>query len=309
VRAALISEVGAAPAVVERDEPAGDLIVEVTAAPVNPVDLSIAAGTFYAGPPSAIPYVPGVEGVGRTADGTRMWFETGAGYLGDGSMAERAAVHPDRAVELPAGVDDALAGCLGVAGIAAWVPLAHRARVEEGETVLILGATGAVGQIGVQAAKLLGAGRVIAAGRDPERLEAAQALGADALVRLPATADDLREAAGGEIDVVLDPLWGEHAATATEAMAIGGRLVVLGQSGGQRSTLDAGVVRGRALQVLGHSNGVTPPDVKHAALKTMFEHAAAGRLTVDHERIPLDRVAEAWERQSSSPHVKLILVP
>lgn len=309
MRAALISEVGAAPDVVERDEPVGDVVVDVTAAPVNPVDLSIAAGTFYAGPPLVVPYVPGVEGVGRTAEGARVWFETAAGFLGDGSMAERAAVDPSRMVELSEDVDDALAGCLGVAGIAAWVPLAHRASVQEGETVLILGATGVVGQIGVQAAKLLGAGRVIAAGRDPERLEATRALGADEVVRLPATADDLCEAAGGQIDVVLDPLWGEHAATATEAMAIGGRLVVLGQSGGQQATLDAGVVRGRALQVLGHANGVTPPDVKHAALRTMCEHAAAGRLTVEHERIPLDRVAEAWDRQAASPHVKLILVP
>lgn len=294
------------PELVERDEPAGDLVVEVTAAPLNPVDLSIAAGTFYAGPPIVVPYVPGVEGVGRTADGGRFWFETGAGFLGDGSMAEHAAVDPSRAVELPADVDDALAGCLGVAGIAAWVPLAERARVQEGETVLILGATGVVGQIGVQAAKLLGAGRVVAAGRDAEKLSR---LDADAVVQLPATADELREAADGLIDVVLDPLWGEHAATATEAMNMNGRLVMVGQSAGQQATFDAGIVRGRALQIIGHANGVTPADVKQSALRTMCEHAAAGRLKVEYERIPLDRVAEAWERQASSPHVKLILVP
>src|SRR5688500_7953184 len=191
MRAALIREVGAVPEVVEREEPQGELVVEVTAAPVNPVDLSIAAGRFYAGPPLVVPYVPGVEGVGRTPEGARVWFETGAGFIGDGSMAEHAAVDPGRMIELPDGVDDALAGCLGVAGIAAWVPLAHRARVEAGETVLILGATGIVGQIGVQAARLLGAGRVIAAGRDADKLAT---LDADAVVQLPATADALREA-------------------------------------------------------------------------------------------------------------------
>ena len=305
MRAALIREVGAEPVVVDRDEPQGELVVDVTAAPVNPVDLSIAAGRFYAGPPNA-PYVPGVEGVGRTADGRRLWFETGAGYLGDGAMAERAPVHTDRAVELPEGVDDAVAGCLGVAGIAAWVPLAHRAKVQEGETVLILGATGAVGQIGVQAARLLGAGRVVAAGRDGERLAA---LDADAVVQLPTTADALREAAGGLIDVVLDPLWGEHAATATEAMNIDGRLVMVGQTAGQEATFDAGIVRGRALKILGHANGVTPADVKEASLHAMCDHAAEGRLTVEYEEIPLERAPEAWERQASSPHVKLILVP
>jgi NADPH2:quinone reductase len=306
MRAAVIPEPGSPPHLVtDHPEPQGELVVDVTAAPLNPVDVSIASGRFYAGPPNA-PYVPGVEGVGRTSDGARVWFETGAGYLGDGSMAERATVHPDRAVELPDGVSDAVAGCLGVAGIAAWVPLAHRAGVEEGETVLILGATGVVGQIGVQAAKLLGAGRVIAAGRDAEKLAK---LDADATVQLPATPDELSEAAGGPIDVVLDPLWGEHAATATEAMNVNGRLVILGQSASQQATFDAGVVRGKALQILGHANAMTPPEVKYTAFRAMCDHAAAGELKVEYEEVPLDDVADAWERQASSPHVKLILVP
>ena len=306
MRAALIRAAGSSPELVaDHGEPEGDVVVDITAAPLNPVDLSIASGRFYAGPPNA-PYVPGVEGVGHTGDGARLWFETGAGYAGDGSMAERAVVRPEMAVELPDGVDDALAGCLGVAGIAAWVPLANRARVQGGETVLVLGATGVVGQIGVQAARVLGAGRVIAAGRDPERLERVEA---DAHVRLPATAEELREAVGGGIDVVLDPLWGEHAAAATEAMNANGRLVVLGQSAGAEATLDSGVVRGKALQVLGHANALTPPEVKHAAYRAMCDHAAAGRLKVEYEELPLDDVAQAWERQAASPHVKLILVP
>ena len=306
MRAALIREPGASPALVaDHPEPSGEVVVDVTAAPLNPVDLSIAAGRFYAGPPST-PYVPGVEGVGRAGDGRRFWFETGAGYMGDGAMAERAAVDESRAVELPEGVEDVVAGCLGVAGIAAWVPLEHRAKVQRGETVLVLGATGVVGRIGVQAAKLLGAGRVVAAGRDAEALSE---LRADATVRLPATADELQQAADGPIDVVLDPLWGEHAAAATEAMNVNGRLVVLGQSAGPQATLASGVVRGKALQVLGHANALTPAEVKYGAFRTMCEHAAAGRLTVKYEEVPLDRVAEAWERQASSPHVKLILVP
>ena len=286
-------------------EPQGELVVQITAAPLNPVDLSMAAGRFYAGPPNA-PYVPGIEGVGRTEGGTRVWFETGAGYIGDGSMAERAAVAPERMVEVPDGVGDAAAGCLGVAGIAAWVPLANRACVDVGETVLVLGATGVVGQIAVQAAKLLGAGKVIAAGRNAEKLAA---LDVDARVQLPTSADELREAAGGPIDVVIDPLWGEHAPVATEAMNVNGRLVMLGQSAGQEATLDAGVVRGKALRILGHGNAVTPPDVKHAAFRAMCDHAAAGELEVEYEELALDQIGDAWERQASSPHVKLVLVP
>ena len=306
MRAALIREAGSPPELVgDHAEPQGDIVVDVTAAPLNPVDLSIASGRFYAGPPNT-PYGPGVEGVGRTKEGTRYWFETGAGYLGDGAMAERAAVRPDAGIELPDDLDDATAGCLGVAGLAAWVPLAHRARVEEGETVLVLGATGAVGEIAVQAAKLLGAGRVIAAGRDVAKLARVDA---DERVQLPTSADELREAADGLIDVVIDPLWGEHTAPATEAMNVNGRLVVLGQSAGQQATLDAGVVRGKALRILGHANAATPPDVKRESFEAMCQHAAAGRLKVAYEEVPLDDVVDAWERQAASPHVKLILVP
>lgn len=306
MRAALIREPGTGPELVnDHPEPHGEIVVEVTAAPLNPVDLSIASGKFYAGPPNT-PYVPGVEGVGRTKNGGRVWFETGAGFLGDGSMAERAAVAPERMVGLPDGIDDALAGCFGVAGIAAWVPLTYRACLEEGETVLVLGATGVVGQIAVQAARILGAGRVIAAGRDAEKL---RQLDADATVQLPAGAEALQEAAGGLIDVVIDPLWGDHATTATEAMNVNGRLVMLGQSAGQQATFDAGVVRGRALKILGHSNATVPPEVKEGALKAMCDHAVKGRLKVEYEEVPLDQVAAAWERQANSPHVKLVLVP
>jgi NADPH:quinone reductase len=84
---------------------------------------------------------------------------------------------------------------------------------------------------------------------------------------------------------------------------------VLGQSASQQSTLDAGVVRGKGLRILGHSNATTPPDVRRDAFGAMCEHAAAGRLKVEYEELPLDGVADAWERQASSPHVKLILVP
>jgi NADPH2:quinone reductase len=84
---------------------------------------------------------------------------------------------------------------------------------------------------------------------------------------------------------------------------------VLGQSAGHEATLDSGIVRGKALQILGHANALTPPDLKQAAFRAMCDHAAAGRLTVEYEELPLDDVAEAWERQASSPHVKLILVP
>jgi NADPH:quinone reductase len=324
VRAALVERLGEAPVVRELAEPeprAGELLLEIAAAPLNPIDLSMASGRFYAGAPET-PYVPGVEGLGRVLSGegiepgTRVYVESGGGRGGPGSCAERVAVERAAAIEVPEGADDALAACLGVAGLAAWLPLEWRARLQEGESVLVLGASGAVGQLAVQAARLLGAGRIVAAARDAEGLERARALGADATVDLSASGsgDELGETLSGSagsdgFHVVLDPLWGEPAAAAAKASTTGGRIVQLGQSAGAEATLASATVRGRALSILGYSNFLVPAEVRADALRRVLEHAAAGRLTVEREEVPLAEVDTAWQRQAAHPHRKLVLRP
>ena len=176
----------------------------------------------------------------------------------------------------------------------------------------MLGAGGVVGQVAVQAAKLLGAGRVVAAARSEERLDRALQQGADATVQIGAV-DDLatafREAGGGGVDVVVDPVWGEPAVAALDAMNVRGRLVQLGQSAGATGVVPSALVRGKTLDVLGMTIFAVPPEDKRAAYETMAEHANAGRLEVEVERIPLDGVADAWKRQTSSPGVKLVVEP
>ena len=324
MRAALVERLGEPPEVRELDEPEprpGELLVEVAAAPLNPIDLSIASGGFYGGAPET-PYVPGVEGLGRVLSGegldpgTRVYVESGGGRGGPGSYAERVAVERAAAIVVAEGADDALAACLGVAGLAAWLPLEWRACVQEGESVLVLGASGAVGQLAVQAAQLLGAGRIVAAARDAEGLERARALGADATVDLsaPRDGDELAETLSGSVggegfDVVLDPLWGEPAVAAAKASATGARMVQLGQSAGAEATLASATVRGRALSILGYSNFLAPAEVRADALRRMIEHAATGRLTVEREELPLAEVETAWRRQAGPPHRKLVLRP
>ena len=123
-----------------------------------------------------------------------MWAGGGGiGVARDGALAERAAVLEATLAPVPDRADPELAVALGVAGIAGWLPLAWRAPVREGETVLILGATGTAGLIAVQAARLLGAGRIVAAGRNVERLERAAAVGADETVRIADARDVRRE--------------------------------------------------------------------------------------------------------------------
>lgn len=315
MRAAVLHEYGT-PAYGEFEEPVagdGEVVVEVSAAALNPVDVRKAAGTYFAGRPP-LPSVAGIEGAGRVAgDGRRVYFEATVAPFG--SMAERALVPREALFELPDGIGDELAAGLGIAGIAGWLPLAWRARLQPGETVLVLGATGAVGQVAVQAAKLLGAGRVVAAGRDAAGLaRASSELGADATVDLAATpadalTDAFREAAGGDVDVVVDPLWGEPAAAAIEALAVGGRLVQLGQSAGAEVTLPSASIRGRQLEILGYLNFLVPADERWAAYRALVEHAVAGRLQLEIERVPLEDVAQAWEHIMRSPGHKLVLVP
>ena len=312
MKAALIRDVGATAEVGEVAEPSGET-VEVLAAPINPIDLAVSRGILATGHPE-LPYVPGCEGVGRTADGRVVWISGGSlGRTANGAMAERAALGDAHAIEVPEGVDPALAGALGIAGLAGWLPLAWRAPLTGGENVLVLGATGSVGLVAVQTAKLLGAGRVVAAGRSAAGLERAAALGADATLRLDEH-DDLvaafKEAFGGEgPNYVFDPLWGEPAAAAVQAAVPGATIVNLGQSAGATSELSSAAVRFKSLSILGHTNFAAPLDDLADHYRRLVGHALAGEIRLDVERVPLDAVADAWRRQAEGAGTKLVVVP
>src|SRR5271155_2051774 len=182
MRAAVLQAYGV-PSPDQFEEPSAGLdqaVVEVLAAGLNPVDVAICAGRFYAGKPP-LPSVAGREGVGML-DGKRVYFD--APIAPFGSMAERALVDPSSTYPVPDGLDEGVAVALGISGLAAWLALTWRAELQPGEHVLVLGASGVLGQIAVQAAKLLGAARVVAAARSAEGLERCLALGADAAVGL-----------------------------------------------------------------------------------------------------------------------------
>jgi NADPH2:quinone reductase len=228
-------------------------------------------------------------------------------------MAARAAVGESPAIEVPAGADPALAAALGIAGLAGWLPFAWRAPLRGGENVLVLGATGSVGLVAVQSAKLLGASRVVAAGRSAAGLERAAALGADAIVRLDQT-DDLvtafKDAFGGDgPSYVFDPLWGPPAAAAVQAAAPWATIVNLGQSAGATSELASAAVRFKSLSILGHTNFAVPADQLADHYGRLVRHAVAGEIQLEVERVPLDSVADAWRRQAEGAGTKLVLVP
>jgi NADPH:quinone reductase len=320
VRAALIREIEGLPEPAEIDAPERDegrALVEIHAVPLNPIDIALASGKHYLGPPKT-PYVPGSEGVGTVVEadslepGTRVYVsDDGLGGRGrDGTLAELATVLEAEALGLPDEISDDLAAACGTAGLAGWLPVCWRAGVGAADRVLVLGGTGTVGLAAVQAARLKGVERIVAAGRRPAGLEAAKEVGADAVVHLdePELAAAFKEACGGEgPTVVIDPLWGEPLAAALDAAAPGARVVQVGQSAGPTATLASGVVRGKQLEIYGYSNFVVPPEVRRGAYAELVAHAAAGEISFPIEDYPLDRVAEAWKRQSDGPGAKLVV--
>jgi NADPH:quinone reductase len=312
MRAAVLHEYGGSPRVEHHPVPlaSGDLrVLEVVAAGLNPVDLAVGSGSFYAGAPTP-PYVVGREGVGREADGSLFYFDCPVAPFG--AAAEQALVHPDCCFPLPSGIDPALAICCGIAGMAAWLSLEWRAQLAPGEAVLVLGASGVVGQIAVQAARLLGAGTVVAVSRVREAQSDLKALGADDVVTLDASTDlpeALRRSVPEGVDVVIDPVWSESAVAALECLAVGGRLVQLGAASGPAATIPASLLRSHLLSVLGHSNVLAPRELKRAAYGRMIDHVVAGELTARIARVPLEAADEAWARQRSSQGLKLVLVP
>lgn len=325
MRAATLSAYAAPPAVEERPDPLPPasehgVLVAVTGAPITPLDILCSTGTSYFGPPS-LPYVPGVQGVGIVRSGPeelrgrRVWFPTTAGmHPGDGSLAQLCVADAADVVPLPDGVDDALAAALGLSAVAAWEVLSARASLADGEQVLVLGAGGTVGQVAVQAARLLGARRVVAVCRPGAGTERASRAGADAVVslRLGEEVADLAERVrlecDGPVDVVVDPVAGVPASAAAMLLAPGGRLVNLGSSAGPVLTVDSATLRSRSAAVLGYTNTSLSPHRRAATLGTVLRHAAARELTVDHVSVPLADVSTAWADVAASVATARVVV-
>jgi len=339
VRAAIVEALGRPPAPADVPEPqrrAGEALVRIRAAALNPVELHIWNGHFFDGRPQP-PYVIGLEGIGvveegeRLSPGTRVRVEfVHPGYGRDGAVAEYAVApeEPDasdrasQASVAPIGdeLDDTAAAALGVPVFTALMCL-ERAEAAgaslDGAHVLVTGATGAVGLVAVQLAKLMGAARVVAAGRNRERLERALSLGADATVELGdglgvgQLRDRFSDAAAGRLDVALDPLWGEPARAAIDALTRDGVYVSFGQAASPVAELSGIPLRNRRVTVVGHSGAWATPQERQAALARAHELAnnSGSHLTLDTEELALEEIGDAWERLSTSAGRRLVVKP
>lgn len=282
----------------------GEALIRVRAAGLHPIVKALASGAHYAGK-GEVPMIPGIDGVGELEDGSCVFFAFARAPYG--TMCERTVALPARCLPLPAGLDDVQAAAIANPGMSAWLSVKERAGLKPGETILILGATGVAGRIAIQSARHLGAGRIIAAGRNVEGLRET-GLHVDSVIALGQPEDEVRKAfaeeAAAGIDVVIDYLWGRPtelfleglARSFNPARARATRLVEVGESAGKTIALPGATLRSVDLHIVGSGFGSVPLDQVLAAIPGLFEMAAAGALKIDVEPVPLSAVEEAWTR-------------
>ena len=301
MKAAIVREAGKLPVYAEFEEPhaaSGESVIEVAAAPLSHVTKARASGTHYSAS-AAFPFVAGLDGVGRRADGGRVYFFMPRAPFG--SMAARTAVNASHCVPLPDDIDDVTAAAIAIPAMSSWAALKERAKFVAGESVLINGATGTSGRLAVRIARHLGAGRIVATGRARDALAALSSLGADATVALQQ--DDAAMARAfvhefeGGVDIVLDYLWGPSAESLLIAAAKVGkplRFVQIGSIGGAAIPVPAHTLRSFPLDIMGSGIGSVPMPRIHNALGEVLRAASAAGLTTAAKTVPLADVEKHW---------------
>jgi NADPH:quinone reductase-like Zn-dependent oxidoreductase len=292
-----------------------EALVDVLAVGLHPRVRSSATGKHYTST-GTLPMIPGIDGVGRLPGGQRVYFTATDDTWG--TMAERALVDVRRTVPLPENVDVAKVAAAMNPAMSSWVALRRRVPLRPGQSVLVLGATGNAGAMAVQVAKRLGAGLVVGAGRNPERLAELAAIGADEVVELTedtaVTAERLAKAAA-EVDIVIDYLWGEPAASAMMAllMARADRSramdwVQIGSVAGPTIELPSVLLRSANLRLQGNGQGAVSTAGYVAELPSLVEQIDAGAIAVRAREVPLADVETAWS-EPEAPGVRTVLTP
>jgi len=285
-----------------------DEFIAVTASALSHVTKSRTSGSHYTSPGS-LPAVVGIDGVGRTEDGRRVYFVMPQEPFG--GMAEKVALRREQCIPIPSDVDDVTAAAIAIPGMSSFAALQERAHLMAGESVLVNGATGASGRLAVQIAKYLGAKRVIATGRNLEAPEQVKAIGADVTISLNQSAEQLKgtfeEQFGGEgVEVVLDYLWGKSAEALIVAAARAGkdavpiRYVEIGAVSGRDITLPSAALRSSALVLMGSGIGSIPFHGLIGAMRGVLEAVIPGKLRIETEVVPLADVESAWNKGGAS---------
>jgi NADPH:quinone reductase-like Zn-dependent oxidoreductase len=275
-----------------------EVVAKVLAAGLHPRVRTDASGRHYTSD-GVLPMVPGIDGVGVLEDGRTVYFVTPGG-----AMAEVALVDTKRTVSVPENVDAAKVAAAMNPAMSSWVALRRRVPFKSGQSVLIMGATGNAGGMAIQIAKLLGAGRVVGAGRNPARLAELSALGADDVVLLTDDADSTARAlaqAAADVDIVIDYLWGVPSANAMTALLTARAdrsksmdWIEIGAIAGPTIELPSVALRSANLRIQGVGQGAVSPEGYKAELRSLVEEIGAGRIEVNVNEVSLAEVEETW---------------
>jgi len=290
-------------------------VVDVLAVGLHPRVRTGASGRHYTST-GTLPMVPGVDGVGRRDDGRMVYFVADDDLVGP--MATRTVIDTRRSVVLPDGADVVKIAAAMNPAMSAWVALRRRVPIVAGQSVLILGATGNAGQMAVQVAKRLGAGRVVGAGRDQARLATLPSLGADAVVALTDDPDGTATALAkeaAEVDLVIDYLWGEPASSAIMALlrARADRSrelnwIQIGAMAGPTIELPSVALRSANFRLQGNGQGAVSTRAYLAELPALIDEIDSGGLAVTARPAPLAEVKAVWTAPEV-PGVRTVLVP
>jgi NADPH2:quinone reductase len=304
MRAAVVHTIGQAPRPAEFEEPTagqGEVLIDVKAAALTNLTRLVTRDPDYSEGRTP-PFVAGVEGVGTLPDGRRVGF--GARRAPFGSLAEKSVSPGVLLFDIPDAVDDLTAAALINPALSSWLPLASHIQLQPGENVLVLGATGVAGQLAVEIAKILGAGRVVAAGRNEEVLKKLLDRGADAVVPLGGSDEEVAanyaEAIGDGFNVVLDYVWGHPAEQFLEALPrelvvkSGVRYLQIGNSAGRLAAIDGNALRRSGVTIVGSGSMPGLDEVKAIWGRIMTE-TAAGNLHIDVVTAPLSEIEARWE--------------
>jgi len=287
----------------------GEMLVQVLGIGLHHITLGQASGMHYSGT-AKLPLVPGVDGVGRGTDGKLRYFVQSPGQIG--TMADKTVIELDRSIELPSESDPVtIAGSMNPA-MAAWLALRCRVPFQQGQKVLILGATGRSGSMAVQIARHLGASQIIAAGRDELKLAKLPALGATEIVPL---GDARLGALACEVDVVLDFVWGQCAVRIMEAVlkqradrSLPLTWIHVGSMAGDVAAIPGAFLRSANLQIMGSGHGSVSGREILMALPALAKEIARGTFRIDLKAMPLRHVEQAW---AEAPHTsaRIVLAP
>jgi NADPH:quinone reductase-like Zn-dependent oxidoreductase len=299
------------PAPVDEDQ----AVVDVLAVGLHPRVRSGASGRHYTST-GKLPMVPGVDGVGRLANGHAVFFVADDELTGP--MATQTVIDTRRSVPLPEGADVVKIAAAMNPAMSSWVALRRRVPLRPGQSVLVLGATGNAGQMAVQVAKRLGAGRVVGAGRDVGRLATLPGLGADATVALTDDADTTAKALAkeaAEVDLVIDYLWGAPTAaailpilTAREDRSRELNWIQIGSVAGPTIELPSVALRSANFRIQGNGQGAVSTRGYLAELPSLIDEISTGGLAVETRTVPLADVESAWTAPEA-PGARTVLVP